>query len=168
MEFLQFPIIPAFPFLKVDLSIVPVIIGMYTVGFTAGAGVLLLRSVIHLFFAHDITTLIGLPMNIMAMLIFIIGIYIFSKDSKKIVGKNFFIGSVVGVLSLTVIATILNVIYAMPLYSALMNFTLPTSYIIQGVIPFNLIQGVILVLVSAVILFALRRTIEIEMVKYKR
>ncbi|MDR1568101.1 MAG: ECF transporter S component, partial [Streptococcaceae bacterium] len=50
----------------------------------------------------------------------------------------------------------LNIFYAMPLYSKLMHFTLPSTYITAGVLPFNLIQGVILTVISGIIIFSLR------------
>ncbi|MBS7575917.1 MULTISPECIES: ECF transporter S component [unclassified Enterococcus] len=160
MEIFQFPIIPAFPFLKVDLSIIPVIVGLYTLGLSSSISILMLRSLIHLFIAPDISTFIGLPMNIAAMTIFILGIWYFSKKAKQIVVKDYFIGGAVGTISLTLVTTVLNIVYAMPLYSKLMNYELPSTYITAGVLPFNLIQGIILTTISGVIIFSLKKVIE--------
>lgn len=160
MELFQFPIIPAFPFLKVDLSIIPVIISLYALGYSSSVIILLIRSALHLMFSPDITTFIGLPMNIVAMLIFITGIWYFSKKANQIAIKDYAIGGIVGTILLTFVTTFLNIVYAMPLYSKLMHFELPSSYIVAGVIPFNLVQGIILTIVSGMIIFSLKGFIE--------
>ena len=49
LQFIAFPIIPAFSFLKIDFSDIPVMIVMFLFGPFAGVATAFLRSLLHLF-----------------------------------------------------------------------------------------------------------------------
>src|SRR5699024_10040342 len=72
MVFPQFPILPGASFLKIDFSIVPVLMGTLLLGLKQGYLILILRSVLKLLLNNEGPgDLIGLPMNIIGMAIFI-------------------------------------------------------------------------------------------------
>ncbi len=63
--------------------------------------------------------------------------------------KNYILGSVLGTVLLTVAMVILNYIYAVPLYAKFANFDIAQfiglyKYLFAMVVPFNLLQGLIL------------------------
>ena len=47
MQFVSFPILPVFPFLKIDFSDIPVLLSMFLYGPMAGVVTAFLRSVLH-------------------------------------------------------------------------------------------------------------------------
>ena len=123
--YFSFPLIPAADFLKVDFSILP------------GPG-----------------SMIGLPMNFVALGVFVWGLSYFWKKNQT--SKNYILGSVVGTVLLTVVMVILNYIYAVPLYAKFANFDIAQfiglyKYLFAMVVPFNLLQGLIFAVAFALI-----------------
>ena len=50
LQFVAFPIMPAFSFLKIDFSDIPILLGMFLYGPLAGVITAFVRSLLHLFF----------------------------------------------------------------------------------------------------------------------
>ena len=66
--YFSFPLIPAADFLKVDFSILPVLIALVIFDFKSAIGVLLLRSLLKLLLNNGGPgSMIGLPMNFVAL-----------------------------------------------------------------------------------------------------
>ena len=119
--YFSFPLIPAADFLKVDFSILPVMIALVIFDFKSAIGVLLLRSLLKLLLNNGGPgSIIGLPMNFIALGFFVWGLSYFWKKNQT--SKNFILGSVVGTLALTLAMVVLNYIYAVPLYAKFANF----------------------------------------------
>ena len=77
--------------------------------------------------------------------------------SKNSLGRQI-AGLAGGTISLTVIMSILNLVAIMPMYLAVMNFQLgmsTTKYVLIGVVPFNLIKGVVV----SIVFFALAKAL---------
>ena len=73
--YFSFPLIPAADFLKVDFSILPVLIALVIFDFKSSIGVLLLRSLLKLLLNNGGPgSMIGLPMNFVAL-----GVFFWSK-----------------------------------------------------------------------------------------
>ena len=76
MQFVAFPILPVFPFLKIDFSDIPVLLSMFLYGPMAGVATAFLRSVL-----HTITTglspqnLVGDVASFLATTVFTLPIY---------------------------------------------------------------------------------------------
>jgi len=65
MIFPQFPIVPGADFLKVDFSIVPVMIALYWLGLSAAISTIVIRTILKLVLANEgVNTYLGLPVNI--------------------------------------------------------------------------------------------------------
>ena len=64
--------------------------------------------------------MIGLPMNFVALGVFVWGLSYFWKKNQT--SKNYILGSVLGTILLTVAMVVLNYIYAVPLYAKFSNF----------------------------------------------
>ena len=109
--YFSFPLIPAADFLKVDFSILPVLIALVIFDFKSAIGVLLLRSLLKLLLNNGGPgSMIGLPMNFVALGVFVWGLSYFWKKNQT--SKNYILGSVLGTILLTVAMVVLNYIYA--------------------------------------------------------
>ena len=110
-------------------------------------GILILRTLLKLMLNNGgVTTLIGMPMNVVALGVFLLAMaFIWNRKPSL---KTFVLASVVGTIGLTVAMLILNYIYAVPLYAQFANFDISAilglgNYLFAMVVPFNLIEGVI-------------------------
>ena len=153
LQFVAFPIMPAFSFLKIDFSDIPILLGMFLYGPLAGVITAFVRSLLHLF-------LTGLApqgdfASFLASSIFTLPIfYFFGK--KKNIRTNRIVGLVSGILALTIFMSIANYFVITPIYLQLYGVTTQqflgtslASYVAIGIVPFNLIKGL---LVSGVFL----------------
>ena len=90
--YFSFPLIPAADFLKVDFSILPVLIALVIFDFKSAIGVLLLRSLLKLLLNNGGPgSMIGLPMNFVALGVFVWGLSYFWKKNQT--SKNYIFGS---------------------------------------------------------------------------
>lgn len=149
-------------FMKLDFSILPILIALYTLGLKSSLSILLLRSILKLlFFSEGISTIIGIPMNIIAISAFIMCIGHFQRKNSPFNLKKFILGGGFGTLLSTGIMIILNIIYALPLYEKFMNLHLEKmgmstkELIITMVLPFNLMQGILFTISGSLLLVAL-------------
>ncbi|MBP1040619.1 ECF transporter S component [Vagococcus sp. BWB3-3] len=146
LMFLAFPVIPLFPYMKVDFSDIPILIGTYLFGPIAGITTAFLRSVIHFVTTGgDVANLIGDVTSFVASVAFVLPVYFITKKSRS--KFSLISGLAVGVLSLTVVMSVMNYFVTLPLYLKVMNFDVGmayTKYIVTVVVPFNLIKGAII------------------------
>ncbi|WP_230098231.1 ECF transporter S component [Periweissella ghanensis] len=171
-----FPVIPMFGgFMKLDFSIVIVLIGMYLLNLKGALIILLLRSVLKvLLFNSGVSDWVGMPMNIVAMAVFISVIWFFTNKDQGLRVKNYVIGTVFGTLAMTGAMALLNWVYAIPLYQKFANFSLQAvglnlrQWIIAMVLPFNLIQGFVLAIVSGLVIFPLASYLAQQQLRFKK
>jgi riboflavin transporter FmnP len=163
MIFPQFPLIPGASFLKIDFSIVPVLIGALLLDLKSGYAILLIRSLLKILLQNEgAGDYIGLPMNIVGMAVLLTAIYLFVNRQEAVKFRNYLLGSAIGTVALTITMVVLNYIYAMPLYAIFAGFDISKTigagtYLLWMVVPFNLLEGIILSLVAGVVYAALRR-----------
>ncbi|MDR2976921.1 MAG: ECF transporter S component [Streptococcaceae bacterium] len=161
--FLQFVLLPVVDFLKVELTILPILIGVFTLGLGSGFIILSIRTVLWLLlFNQGPSTWIGLPMNYLAVSVFMVVLWLFIR--KKMTTMKLFIGGILGTVAFTVVMLLMNVIYAIPMYAKFANFDINTMfkggmqvYLLAGVIPFNLIEGIIFTVAFAIIFAVFQR-----------
>ncbi|AWF95472.1 ECF transporter S component [Weissella cibaria] len=164
MVFPQFPLIPGATFLKIDFSFVPVLIGALMLDLKSGYAILILRSLLKVLLNNSgVNDYIGLPMNIVAMGV-LLTVIMLMVGHRELTVKRFIAGSILGTVGLTLAMVILNYVYAVPLYAMFANFDIKATiglgtYLLWMVIPFNLIEGVILTAVAGLVFVALRRVI---------
>ena len=140
-----FPIIPGVSFLKVDFSDIPVLIGMFLYGPVGGTMVAFIRSLLHYIqTGGDAGYPIGDTASFIASVAYTLPIYLIMK-SKVDNTKTIIFANIVGTLSLTVILSLVNYFFLLPLYLKVLNFSVGPirEYILMGVIPFNIIKGAI-------------------------
>ena len=164
MVFPQFPLIPGATFLKIDFSFVPVLIGALMLDLKSGYAILILRSLLKVLLNNSgVNDYIGLPMNIVAMGV-LLTVIMLMVGHRELTVKRFIAGSILGIVGLTLAMVILNYVYAVPLYAMFANFDIKATiglgtYLLWMVIPFNLIEGIILTAVAGLVFVALRRVI---------
>lgn len=147
LMYIQFPLIPAASFLQVDLSVLPILVGLVALDLGSAFGILIIRTLLKLLLNNGgAGTLIGLPMNVIALGLFVLAMALLWKKSPT--GKNYIIASVTGTIGLTLAMLVLNYVYAVPLYAKLANFDIKAmlglgNYLFAMVVPFNLMEGAI-------------------------
>lgn len=150
LQYFAFPILPAFGFLKIDFSDIPVLISMFLFGPLAGIITAFLRSILHLVttgFSPD--NLVGDVASFLATVIFTLPIFYFFRK-KKNEGKNKIAGVISGTFAMTLFMSMSNYFVITPLYlmflglnaSQMLGMPL-TNYVLIGIVPFNLIKGFI-------------------------
>lgn len=141
----SFPIIPGADFLKVELSILPILVGLVLFDLRTAYGILLLRTLLKLLLDNrGISDVIGLPMNMLGLALFVwVFAVVWKKEQKR---GRFVLASVLATFSLTLVMLVLNYAYAIPLYAEFAGFDIRAilglgHYLVGMVLPFNLIQG---------------------------
>ncbi len=158
MPLLQFSIL-GIPFLKVDLTILPILLGTFMLGLSAGAIILIIRTVLwFLLFNEGVNTIVGLPMNFVAVAAFTLIVWLFIRNGFSF--SKYILGSILATLAMTALMVVLNLIYAVPVYEKFANYPASAlslnTYFVPVVIPFNLLEGLIFAIAFAILYLALR------------
>ncbi|EGQ27493.1 hypothetical protein HMPREF9372_0484 [Sporosarcina newyorkensis 2681] len=151
MQF-NFPL-PALPgFLKFDFSEVPAVIAIMTMGPVAGIGVELLKNIMYWFLSGSPTGVpVGEIANFVTGVMFIMPIYwIYMKYRST---KGLAAGLIAGTTAMAIGMSVLNYFVFFPMYTYFLGMPAVTgdalyTMVILGILPFNLIKGVILLAIS--------------------
>lgn len=156
---LEFPLFIYFPsYLKMDFSDIPAILGGIAFGPLAGVAVEFIKNLLH-FFTMSKEGGIGEIANFFAGAGLLVPIAIIARRNiKKLV-----LGNVIGVLSMTVIANLVNYFITLPLYMNNPPKEVIWTTILTILVPFNLVKGVIVAVVVIILHATLKKVIE----KYK-
>lgn len=148
---IKFPLPFLPPYLTVDLSDIPAFIGFILYGGVTGSLIIVLKILIYGLLAAGEP--IGPLANLLAsfsLLLPVYFIYVRNKTSKSIIT-----GFIAGTISLTIVLSVLNYFVLLPLYGMIIDQTdiIENLRIIvtAGIIPFNIIKGIIVGLVAFVI-----------------
>jgi len=149
-------------FLKIDLSDLPALIGAFSLGPAAGILIELIKNILHIAIKGTSTMGVGELANFIvgSVLVFTAG-YIYRRN------KNFkmaVVGMIVGTIAMTLIASVMNYYILIPFYANLYGMPIQTyvelgakvnkfvvdyrTFILFGILPFNLIKGVLVSLVT--------------------
>lgn len=145
------PVLPSF--LKIDFSDVPALIAAVTMGPIAGILVALFKNVLYWMFSGSPTGVpVGEMANLATSILFIIPVYLIYR--KVSTSKGLVIGLSAGVFAMAIGMSVLNYAVFLPMYTYFLNYPAETGdalfkSIVLGILPFNLIKGVLL---SAVII----------------
>lgn len=168
LMFFAFPIIPFIPYIKVDFSDVPILLLTIIQGPLSGIAAAFIRSILHYIqTGGDAGYPIGDLASFLATISFILPVYYIIKPKlltrgqanipKARISQNkgrMLFGYLCSILSLTIVMSLLNYYVITPFYMAMMNFPIPNmgEYILKGIIPFNIIKGILVSAVAHVIL----------------
>lgn len=157
----QFPLVPSASFLKIDFTILPILIGLFMLGLSSAFAILIIRSLLWLLLnSEGVSTYIGLPMNILTVTVFVLVLWFFLRHRFSL--RNYIMAAILGTLALTVLQVVLNYVYAIPLYAMFANFDIATMFpggisaYIGAVVVFNILQGLIFAGSFALLYWALR------------
>lgn len=151
LMFVGFSIIPGASFLKIDFSIIPILLGLVLMDLKQAYLILAVRTLLRLALNnHGVNDLIGIPMNVIAVALFITAFALIWYRQKGLV--TYVLASLVGTGLLTLGMVIMNYVFAIPLYAKFAGFDIKASigiarYIFTMVIPFNLLEGLIFAIV---------------------
>ncbi|MFC6348035.1 ECF transporter S component [Vagococcus carniphilus] len=141
---LEFPILPTSPWLKLDFSDLPILIGSFIVGPVGGVLIAFIRSMLNfLLRGGDILSLIGNITGFLASVIFMLPIYRMAKKGDT--NRNLFIGMGISSFLLIAFMAVANYYVITPLYMTVlgMDFGIPLSeMVLFGIVPFNIIKGI--------------------------
>ncbi len=161
LQFASVPL-PFFPpFLKIDIADAPGIIGAITLGPIPAVAIQFIKNILQAI-TNSKNAGVGELANFLmgSALVFPIGLVF--KNNKNL--KNYMLGSFLGIVTMIIVACILNYYVLIPMYINVMGMTEELiislcnavnsnivdlkSYIILGVAPFNLIKGVFITSVT--------------------
>ncbi|MDA3729995.1 ECF transporter S component [Niameybacter massiliensis] len=149
MRVFKFPL-PAFPtFLEIDFSELPAIVGSIVVGPFVGLGVVVIKNALAFF--NSYTGGVGELANLLVSLGYLLPLAFMLKKDKSF--KTIIIGLGLGTVAMAIVGAFANYFILIPLYGLEVE-KLP--FVLTVIIPFNLIKGVIVSIVSAVIIKAMQ------------
>lgn len=154
LMYFQLPItFVAPPFMKLDISDLPVLMGAFTMGPVFGIIIAALKNIMHIIFKGTMTAGIGELSNFLISSTFaFVSAYFYRKHRTY---KGAIISLTLGVLAMTCLAMLSNYFVVFPLYAKVMpmdaiiamgsaitpRITGLFSMMIYSVLPFNLIKG---------------------------
>lgn len=154
--FVQFPIPILFPgFLKIDLSDIPALLGSFALGPIAGVVIELVKNLLNLVFEGSDSGGVGELANFIvgSAFVFTAGALYRIKKSRK----DAFISIIAGILVMTLIASLANYYVLIPMYMKVMTANgvdasklIPdlSKYVAYTIMPFNLIKGSIVGIIT--------------------
>lgn len=150
LMYIDIPVLPAFPWLKIDLSDVPALMGAFAFGPLTGIGIELFKNILIIIFKGTATGFVGETAN------FLVGIslvfpaaMIYHKNKSK---KTAILGMSLGFVMIEIVGIISNVFLLLPAYGMKMAGKELTTYILAGLLPFNGIKA-LLVSVTTFLLY---------------
>lgn len=154
------PLIPSF--YKIDLSEVPILIVSLAYGPLAGVLTEFCKILLKLVFRSTTTAFVGELANFVVGMSFILPatiIYMLRRTRS-----SFIVGTVAGTLVLTIFGSLFNVVYLLPKFAAMYGMPLDSivamgtalnpsitslaTFILFTVVPFNIIKGIVVSLIS--------------------
>lgn len=156
LMFVAFPILPFVSYMKVDFSDIPILLGMIMFGPVGGGLISAIKGLLYwLLTGVDIANFIGVAASFIASVSFLLPIYaVLKRMSNRRLVTRLVWSVVAGTISLTVVLALLNWLVLIPLYMTVlgMKITMPLSQmVLLGVVPFNLIKGVLVGIVFVLI-----------------
>ena len=160
---LEFPVpflVP--PFVKMDFSELPVLIGTFAMGPVAGVLIELVKNLLNLVLNGTTTAGIGELSNFVIGCAFVVPAGLIYKKNKS--KKNALIGMSVGTVFMAAMGCLSNAFVMFPLYSTLMGIPMEqfiamgtainpavdnmVTFIILCMVPFNLMKGIVISLIT--------------------
>ncbi|UDI78232.1 ECF transporter S component [Staphylococcus taiwanensis] len=148
LTFIKFPLPFLPPYLTLDFSDVPTLLATFILGPVAGIIVALIKNILN--FLFNMSDPVGPVANFLAGISFLLSAYYVAKRRTNHSSSNrqLIIGLAIGTIVMTIILSILNYFVLLPLYGMIFNlgdvFNNLKVIILSGIIPFNIIKGIII------------------------
>ena len=162
LMFIEFNIPMTPPFLKVDISGAVILIAVLTLGLKEAVSALLIKDLIHLLSTQ--TGGVGELADFIMLTAMAVALWLITRNNKDV--KKVVIGCAGATAALIAAGAITNAYMLIPFYAKVMmpleaildmcqkvnpNITSITSYVVWGVVPFNLVKGVILSIITVLL-----------------
>ncbi|SHI46076.1 Riboflavin transporter FmnP [Clostridium amylolyticum] len=140
--YFEFPILPAFPFLKIDLSDVPALIGGFALGPAAGLIIEAFKNVLIIIIRGSESGGVGNLANFIIGASFVYPAALIYHRRRTF--KSALVSMLVAIVSMAFFGVLANYFILIPLYMKNMPTDKLINYVISGIIPFNMIKGAII------------------------
>lgn len=139
LMYFDIPLIPAFGWLKLDFSEIPVLIGAFTFGPLVGIIIEGLKIILYLFIKGTQTGFVGELANFLVGISFVFpAAFIYRRNNSN---KSAVLGMIVGTICMELVGIIANIYLLIPAYGITIDIK---NYIIAGLVPFNGIKAVLI------------------------
>ena len=147
----EIPLIPFFPWLKMDLSELPVLIGAFAFGPMSGVIIEGLKILLNLLMTGTSTGFVGELANFIIGVSFVVpAAMIYHRNKSR---KSAIIGMIVGGLFMEVAGILANIYLLLPVFGMSGKIDM-AQYVMVGLIPFN---GLKAILVSAITMLVYKK-----------
>lgn len=151
----EFPVVPIASYLKIDFSDIPVLLGGYLYGPFAGAMVAIIKCLLHAMVnGFSIGDMIGVTSDLISSLALLLPFCFVWRHQEWSFRRQMLVAIPVATVVLTVVMSLLNLWVLTPLYMAVWHWqsSMPVAKLVAlGVLPFNLIKGLLVTVVFALI-----------------
>lgn len=149
LMYLDFPVIPIFPWLKIDLSDVPALLGAFGFGPSAGILIELIKNILVILIKGSSTGLVGEVANFLVGVALILpASLMYNRNKNK---KSAILGMILGLVCIEVVGIVANVYFLLPAYGMKMSSAEIMKYVTVGLIPFNGIKAIIVSVLTYVL-----------------
>ncbi|WP_315078345.1 ECF transporter S component [uncultured Clostridium sp.] len=132
---------PIFPWLKIDFSDVPALLGAFGFGPLAGVVIELIKNILILLIKGSQSGFVGELANFLIGVSLVLPAGIIYKRNKS--KKSAILGMVLGGICIEIVGIISNVYLLLPAYGMQMSSAELLKYVTVGLLPFNGIKAVI-------------------------
>lgn len=141
LMYFDFPIIPAFPWLQIDLSEVPALMGGFAYGPVVGGIIVILKVILRFLLRGTGTAFVGEVANIIIGLALVVpASYIYHRNKSK---KTAILGMISGAAVMQIGGILANIYILLPLFGMKMEGAQLMTYVFAGLVPFNGIKALI-------------------------
>ncbi|MGG7076419.1 ECF transporter S component [Clostridium sardiniense] len=159
LMFIEFPVIPIFPWLKMDISDVPALMGAFAFGPLAGVLIEFLKVTMNFLLSGSSTGGVGEVANFIIGASFVApAAFIYWRNKSK---KSAVLGMIFGIIIMEVVAIIANVYFLLPVYGMNMAPAELMQYVTVGLLPFNGIKGIVI----SVLTYAIYKKVSVSIFK---
>lgn len=160
LTFIKFPLPFIPPYLTLDFSDVPTLLATFLLSPIAGIIVALIKNILN--FLFNIGDPVGPVANFLAGVNFLLSSYYVYRKRRN--NRSLIYGLITGTIVMTIVLSILNYFVLLPLYGMIFNLGDVLNnvkiVIVSGVIPFNLIKGIIISIIFVLLFRRLRHIIK--------
>lgn len=160
LTFIKFPLPFIPPYLTLDFSDVPTLLATFLLSPIGGIIVALIKNILN--FLFNIGDPVGPVTNFLAGVSFLLSSYYVYRKRKN--NRSLIYGLITGTIVMTIVLSILNYFVLLPLYGMIFNLGDVLNnvkiVIVSGVIPFNLIKGIIISIIFVLLFRRLRHIIK--------
>lgn len=158
----SFPLLYWAPFLKIDFSDIPILLGMYVYGPLSGIAIGAVRSLLsYVASGGEAGFPIGDTTAFIASISYTLPVY-FAIRKGKLDRRKILVTSGIATVSLTLTMAILNWLVVAPLYMRVMGFSVGPirEYLAISVIPFNLVKGFLVSTIFFILFYQLKKYLD--------